>query len=118
MKVVGRSDVEILTGSANAWKKSASGAIIVAPIRHCGAKVKEMMDQEPDAKELAFLQELEKHVNKWVAIIGYGSDEESIVAAGESVREARQNAESQGFKDTTFFKVPPTDRLFVPLVPL
>lgn len=77
-----------------------------------------MITQEPDAKELAFLKELEKHVNKWVAIMGYGSDEESIVAAGDSIREARQNAESQGFKDTTFFKVPPSDRLFVPLVPL
>jgi hypothetical protein len=77
-----------------------------------------MIKQEPDAKELAFLEELEKHVNKWVAIMGYGSDEESIVATGDSIREARQNAESKGFKDTTFFKVPPTDKLFVPLVPM
>ena len=77
-----------------------------------------MIKQEPDAKESAFLKELEKHVNKWVAIMGYGSDEESIVAAGDSIREARQNAESQGFKDTTFFKVPPSDKIFVPLVPV
>ena len=76
------------------------------------------MEQEPDAKQLAFLNELERHVNKWVAIIDYGSDEESIVATGDSIREARQNAESHGFKDTTFFKVPPSDRLFVPLLPL
>jgi hypothetical protein len=79
---------------------------------------KQVLEQKPDSKELAFLEELEKHVNKWVAIMGYGSDEESIVAAGDSIREARQNAESQGFKDTTFFKVPPTDKLFVPLVPM
>jgi hypothetical protein len=77
-----------------------------------------MIKQEPDAKELAFLRELEKHVNKWVAIIGYGSDEESIVAAGDSINEARQKAESQGFKDTTFFKVPPSDKVFIPLVPV
>ena len=77
-----------------------------------------MIKQEPDAKELAFLEELEKHVNKWVAIMGYGSDEESIVATGDSIREARQSAESQGFKDSTFFKVPPSDKIFVPLVPL
>ena len=76
------------------------------------------MEQEPDAKELAFLNELERHVHKWVAIIDYGSDEESIVATGDSILEARQNAESHGFKDTTFFKVPPSDRLFVPLLPL
>jgi hypothetical protein len=47
-----------------------------------------MIKQEPDAKELAFLEELEKHVNKWVAILAYGSDEESIVAIGDSIREA------------------------------
>jgi len=78
----------------------------------------QVIKQEPDSKELDFLKELEKHVNKWVAIVGYGSDEESIVATGDSILEARQKAESQGFKDTTFFKVPPTDKIFVPLVPV
>jgi hypothetical protein len=73
-----------------------------------------VVEQEPDDKELAFLTELEKHVNKWVAITDYGSDEESIVATGDSIREARQNAQSQGFKDTTFFRVPPSDKIFVP----
>ena len=77
-----------------------------------------MIRQEPNAKELDFLKELEKHVNKWVAINGYGSDEESIVATGDSILEARQKAESQGFKDPTFFKVPPSDKIFVPLVPV
>ena len=77
-----------------------------------------MIQQEPDSKDLAFLQELDKHINKWVAITGYGSDEECIVAAGDSIHEARQNAESQGFKDTAFFKVPPTDKIFVPLLPM
>ena len=77
-----------------------------------------MIKHAPDAKELDFLHELEKHVNKWVAIVGYGSDEERIVATGDSIREARQNAESQGFKDTTFFKVPPSDKIFVPLLPV
>jgi Family of unknown function (DUF5678) len=77
-----------------------------------------VIEQEPDTKELDFLKELEKHENRWVAIVGYGSDEERIVAAGDSVREARQKAESQGFKDTTFFRVPPSDKIFVPLVPV
>lgn len=76
-----------------------------------------MIKQEPDAKELAFLKELENHVNKWVAITHYAGDEESIVATGDSIREARQNAESHGFKDTTFLKVPPSDRIFAPLLP-
>ena len=77
-----------------------------------------MIKQAPDAKELAFLNELERHVNKWVAIMDYGSDEESIVATGDSIREARQNAESQGFRETRFFKVPPSDKIFVPLLPV
>ena len=77
-----------------------------------------MIEEKPTTKELAFLEELEKNVNKWVAITGYGSDQESIVAAGDSILEARQKAESQGFKDTTFFKVPPSDKIFVPLVPM
>jgi len=77
-----------------------------------------MIKHEPDAKELDFLNELQKHENKWVAIVGYGSDEERVVATGDSIREARQSAESQGFNDTTFFKVPPSDKIFVPLLPL
>ena len=77
-----------------------------------------MIEQNPDSKELAFLQELEKHINEWVAIAGYGSDEESIVASGDSIVQARQKAESLGFKDTTFFKVPPSDKIFVPLLPV
>ncbi len=77
-----------------------------------------MIEQKPDSKELAFLQELEKHINEWVAITGYGSDEESIVASGDSIVQARQKAESLGFKDTTFFKVPPSDKIFVPLLPV
>ena len=77
-----------------------------------------MIEEKPTTKELAFLEELEKNVNKWVAIIGYGSDDETVVAAGDSIREARQKAESQGFKDTTFFKVPPSDKIFVPLLPV
>jgi hypothetical protein len=77
-----------------------------------------VIKQEPDTKELDFLKELEKHENKWVAIVGYGGNEERIVAAGDSILEARQQAESLGFKETTFFKVPPSDKIFVPLAPL
>jgi hypothetical protein len=34
---------------------------------------KQVIEQKPDSKELAFLKELEKHINKWVAIMDYGS---------------------------------------------
>jgi len=72
------------------------------------------LEIELEAKEMAFLEQLDKYVNKWVAILNYGSVDETIVASGESIKEARQEAESKGFSDITFFKVPPTDRIFVP----
>ncbi len=76
-----------------------------------------MIAKEPNSKELAFLTELGMHVNRWVAIANYGSDDEAIVAIGDTISEVRAEAESKGFKDMTFFKVPPIDKLFVPLVP-
>jgi hypothetical protein len=75
-----------------------------------------MVEQQPDAQELAFLRELEKYVNKWVAILNYGSDEEAVVASGESIIDARREAESKGFQEVTFFKVPSGERIFVPLM--
>jgi len=77
-----------------------------------------MIDQKPDNKDLAFLRELEKYIGRWVAIQDYGSDDETVVAAGESISEARKNAEAQGFGNVTFLRVPPMDKLFVPLTPV
>jgi hypothetical protein len=74
------------------------------------------MKPEIDEQELAFFHELQKHVNKWVAILGYGSDDETIVASGTTIIEARQEAEARGFSDVTFFKVPSGERVFVPSV--
>jgi hypothetical protein len=74
-----------------------------------------MIDQELDQQELAFVRELQKHVNKWVAILNYGSDNEAIVASGTTIREVRQEAETKGFDhDVFFFKVPSGERAFVP----
>ena len=67
-----------------------------------------------DPREEVFLDELDHYVHKWVAILNYDSEDQRIVASGNSIREARQEAESKGFKEITFFKVPSPDRLFVP----
>lgn len=75
---------------------------------------KRMTVQEIDAQDLAFARELEKHVNKWVAILDYGSETEAVVASGETINEARQAAESKGFRDVIFFKAPSGERSFVP----
>ena len=72
------------------------------------------MEQEGEIKDEVFAAELEKYENKWVAITNYGGDSEAVVGSGDSIREARLKAESNGFKDVTFFKVPPSNRLFVP----
>lgn len=74
-----------------------------------------MIEREPNERELAFLSELDRYVNRWVAILGYGSEERVIVASGASIKEARKEAESKGFTEITFFKVPPTDSLFLPI---
>lgn len=75
-----------------------------------------MIEQDIDKQELAFVRELYKYVNKWVAILNYGSDDETIVGSGGTIREAREQAESKGFKEATFFKVPSGERSFVPNV--
>ena len=67
-----------------------------------------------DEQELAFFHELQKYVNKWVAVLAYGTGHETVVASGNTIVEARKEAESNGYHDVTFFKVPSGDRVFVP----
>ncbi len=73
-----------------------------------------MIEEALDEKELAFVNELAKYEGKWVAILNYGSNDEIIVSSGESIKEARQEAEARGFKTVTFFKVPPSDKALMP----
>lgn len=73
-----------------------------------------MIEQEIDQQELAFVHELQKHVDRWVAILNYGGENEAVVASGATIREARQEAETKGFDDVFFFKVPSGERVFVP----
>lgn len=73
-----------------------------------------MISDELDVKEQRFLREMEKHVNKWVGIIGYGSDDEAIVSAGDTIGEAQDKARARGFQsDLTFLRVPDTTHRFV-----
>ncbi len=72
------------------------------------------MKAEPDEQELAFFHELQKYVNKWVAVLGYGTKNEMVVASGNTLVETRKRAESNGYHDVAFFKVPSGDRVFVP----
>ena len=72
------------------------------------------MKPELDEQELAFFHELQKYVNQWVAVLAYGTENETVVGSGNTIVEARKAAESNGYKDVTFFKVPSGDRVFVP----
>lgn len=64
---------------------------------------------------MAFVDELDRYVNRWVAIVYFGTERQSVVGSGESIREARAEAESKGFTDFSFLRVPPSDKLFVPI---
>lgn len=72
------------------------------------------MTEEPiDEKELAFLKELEKHENKWIAFIELNGAE-TVVGSGDDAVEAMREAEKRGFADAVLMKVPPFDRGIIP----
>ena len=72
-----------------------------------------MIEEELTEKELAFIDELEKYEDKWVAILRNG-DDETIVASGERLKEAKREAEAKGFKDVVYMKVPSSRKVFIP----
>ena len=65
-----------------------------------------------DEKELAFVEELRKYENKWVAIFE-SAEAEVVVGSGKDAIEATREAEAKGFKDTVLFFVRPFDRSFI-----
>ena len=62
--------------------------------------------------EIAFVEELRKHENQWVAIHESG-ETETIVGSGLNAVEAAREAEAKGFSDTVLFKVLPMDQAYV-----
>ncbi len=62
-------------------------------------------------KELAFIDELEKYEDQWVAILR-NDDSEQIVANGERLKEAKRVASERGFRDVVFMKVPSSHKIF------
>lgn len=72
------------------------------------------MEEVLDERELAFLAELRKYENKWVAIYE-SSDEEIIVGSGEDATDAKREAEGKGFKNVVLFRVTSFQKRYVPL---
>lgn len=72
-----------------------------------------MSKERLHAQELAFINELEKYRDKWVAILRE-DDDERIVASGTRLKEAKQQASERGFRDVVFMKVPPSHKILIP----
>ncbi len=72
--------------------------------------IKEVLDE----REMEFAEELGKYEYKWVAILNFGSNEETIVANGGTLREARSAAEDKGYLNVAFLKVPSIQQIFIP----
>jgi hypothetical protein len=71
-----------------------------------------MIEETIDEKELAFLAELRKYENKWVAILE-SEEGEIVVGSGKDAVEATNEAEARGFKDAVLFFVRPFDKSFM-----
>jgi len=72
-----------------------------------------MIEEAINEKELAFLAELEKHENKWIAFVeSHGA--EIIVGSGKDAVEAMAEAEAKGFPDAILLRVPPFDSGYIP----
>lgn len=68
-----------------------------------------------EERELAFLEELRKYENKWVAI-SESVDGEVIVGSGKDAVEATADAEAKGFKDAALLFVSPFNKTYMPSV--
>lgn len=65
-----------------------------------------------DLKERAFADELAQYENEWVAIHRDGKVEK-IVASGKTLIDAKREAESRGFKNPVYRKVPSSQTIFI-----
>jgi len=66
-----------------------------------------------EEKELAFLEELKKYENKWVAI-SETEGVEIVVGSGDDAVEATRAAEANGFPDAVLMKITPFDKGYLP----
>lgn len=72
-----------------------------------------MIEEAISENELAFLAELEKHENQWIAFVE-SNGKEIIVGSGKDAVEAMGEAEGKGFPDAILLRVPPFDRGYIP----
>jgi hypothetical protein len=70
------------------------------------------MLKELTEKDVAYLSELRKHENKWVAI-HKSEDGDIIVGSGIDAVEAKQDAQTKGFTDVILFWVRPFNGRYI-----
>jgi hypothetical protein len=73
----------------------------------------ELLEKELTEKEAAYLKELRKYVNKWVAVLE-SEEGDIIVGSGNDAVEAKRDAQSKGFDDIVLFWVRPPNVGFIP----
>jgi hypothetical protein len=64
-------------------------------------------------KEVAYLNELRKHENQWVAVLE-SEDGDVVVGSGKDAVEATRDARARGFDDVVLFWVRPFNARYVP----
>lgn len=69
--------------------------------------------RQTEEQELAFVEALRQHENRWIAIVE-SDGSEVIVGSGLDAVAALADAEAKGFADAVLFKVPPFDATLVP----
>jgi hypothetical protein len=72
------------------------------------------MSKHTEAQEMAFVDELRKYENRWIAIVE-SEGSEMIVGNGRDAVEAQADAKAKGFSDAVLFKVPPFNTTLIPL---
>jgi hypothetical protein len=72
-----------------------------------------MIEEMITDSERAFLSELERHENKWVALVRDGADEK-IVASGDDAVAAKTEAQKNGVKEPILYWVGTFDRGYIP----
>lgn len=70
-----------------------------------------MIEEALEEREIAFLEELRKYENRWVAIL---EPDGIVVGNGLNAVEAKGDAEAKGFKDAVLFKVRSFQKSYIP----
>jgi hypothetical protein len=66
-----------------------------------------------EERELAFLEELKKYENKWVAV-RESDGREMVVGSGDDAVQAMREAEANGFGDAFLMHIDPFDKGYIP----